>query len=99
MFKNLWGFSGASIEPLGITIVIEPLNKKESNIITSVPETVALVEKVNRPSIQVLADLYHMMEENESLENIKTARSYLQYVHVADSGRMVPETGTYPNVL
>ncbi|WP_231735355.1 sugar phosphate isomerase/epimerase family protein [Gracilibacillus massiliensis] len=83
-------------EPLGITIVIEPLNQKESNIITSVPEAIALAEKVNRPSIQVLADLYHMMEEAEPIENIKPAGHLLQHVHVADSSRLAPGTGDYP---
>ncbi len=62
-------------------------------------EAVVLAGKMNRPPIQVLANLYHMMEENEPLENIETARSYLQHVHVADSGRMAPGTGDYPYVL
>ncbi|SHM56576.1 sugar phosphate isomerase/epimerase family protein [Gracilibacillus kekensis] len=83
-------------EPLGITIVIEPLNKKESNIITSVPEAVALAEKLNHPSIKVLADLYHMMEEEEPIENIESAGRYLQHIHVADIGRLAPGTGNYP---
>lgn len=83
-------------ESLGITIVIEPLNTKESNVINSVPEAVELAQRVNRPSIQALADFYHMEEENESLENIVDAKEYLKHVHVADSGRLAPGTGSYP---
>jgi sugar phosphate isomerase/epimerase len=33
-------------EPLGITIVIEPLNRKESNIINSVPEAVSFAKRL-----------------------------------------------------
>lgn len=83
-------------EPLGITIVIEPLNKKESNIINSVPEAVEFAEKVNRKPIQVLADFYHMDEENEPLGNIVSSKKHLKHIHVADTGRFSPGTGNYP---
>ncbi|WHY71865.1 sugar phosphate isomerase/epimerase family protein [Fictibacillus enclensis] len=83
-------------DALGITIVIEPLNQKESNIINSVPEAVRIAKKVNRPSIQVLADFYHMDEENEPLEHLASEKDYIRHIHVADTGRRAPGTGTYP---
>jgi len=83
-------------EPLDITIVIEPLNKKETNIITSVPEAVDFAKKVNRRAIKVLADFYHMDEENEALSHIEEYKDYIRHIHVADTGRKSPGTGTYP---
>ncbi|MDN4524067.1 sugar phosphate isomerase/epimerase family protein [Fictibacillus fluitans] len=83
-------------DSLGITIVIEPLNQKESNIINSVPEAVEIAKRVNRPSIKVLADFYHMDEENEPLEHLVSEKDYIRHIHVADSGRRAPGTGTYP---
>jgi sugar phosphate isomerase/epimerase len=83
-------------EPLGLTIVIEPLNKKESNIFNSVPEAVKFARKINRKSIQVLADFYHMDEEQEPLQNIVTMKEYVKHIHVADTGRLAPGTGQYP---
>ncbi|MBS4218199.1 sugar phosphate isomerase/epimerase [Bacillus sp. FJAT-49711] len=83
-------------DPLGITIVIEPLNKKESNILNSVLEAEGFAKKINRNSIQILADFYHMDEENESLENIVTAKKSIKHIHVADTGRFAPGTGDYP---
>ncbi len=83
-------------EPLGLTIVIEPLNRRESNIINSIPEAVRLAKSVNRRSIQVLADFYHMEVENEPLENIISAKEYVKHIHVADTGRKPPGTGSYP---
>src|SRR5690606_21284794 len=83
-------------DPLDITIVIEPLNRKESNIINSVLEAMEIAKKVNRKSIKVLADFYHMEEENEPLKNIAIAREYIKHIHVADTGRYSPGTGIYP---
>jgi sugar phosphate isomerase/epimerase len=83
-------------EACGITIVIEPLNRKESNVIVSVPEAVRFAQQVNHPSIQALADFYHMDEEQEPLRNILLCKDYIKHIHVADSGRFEPGTGSYP---
>lgn len=82
-------------DPTGITIVIEPLNTTESNIINSVPEAVSFAEKVNRKSIRVLADFYHMYKENEPLENIVRHNDWIRHIHVSDS-RYAPGMGDYP---
>lgn len=89
-------------DALGITIVIEPLNQKESNIINSVPEAVSIAKKVNRPSIQVLADFYHMDEENEPLEHLaseKTISGIFMWL-IQEGGRPVRgpilTTGLFP---
>ncbi|GAB2537635.1 sugar phosphate isomerase/epimerase family protein [Gracilibacillus alcaliphilus] len=83
-------------EPLGLTIVIEPLNREESNLINTVLEAVTVAEQVDSPAIQVLADFYHMQKEKESLTHITEAAPRLRHIHVADSGRHAPGTGTYP---
>ncbi|MFB5662807.1 sugar phosphate isomerase/epimerase family protein [Alteribacillus sp. HJP-4] len=86
-------------EPLGITVVIEPLNKKESNIINSLHEAADIAKKVNNESVKILADFYHMEEEKESLENIIQFSDYIKHIHVADTGRLAPGTGKYPYSL
>lgn len=80
----------------GVTIAIEPLNHRESNVLNSVAEGVELAQAVDRPSIRVLADLYHMQEENEPLATVVENAAWLTHVHVADSGRLAPGTGSYP---
>ncbi len=82
-------------DPLGIIIVIEPLNRTESNIINSVPEAVDFARKVNRNSIRALADFYHMYKENEPLENIVSYKEWIGHIHVSDS-RHAPGMGDYP---
>ena len=64
--------------------------------INSVAEGVEFAKAVNRPSIRVLADFYHMDEENEPLETLLDNRDWLAHIHVADTGRLAPGTGVYP---
>ena len=79
-----------------VTVVIEPLNRKESNTINSVPEAVALAQKVNHPNIQALADFYHMDEEGEPLTHILEHNAWIKHIHVADTERRAPGSGAYP---
>jgi sugar phosphate isomerase/epimerase len=83
-------------EQHAITVVIEPLNRRESNILNSVPEGDAMAARVNRPSIRNLADFYHMDEEHEPLSNISACKERLAHIHVADTDRRAPGTGSYP---
>jgi sugar phosphate isomerase/epimerase len=83
-------------ERTGITIAIEPLNRRESNIINSVTEGVELAQQVDRAPIRVLADFYHMDEENEPLEHLVQCQDWLAHVHVADTNRGAPGSGEYP---
>jgi sugar phosphate isomerase/epimerase len=80
----------------GVTIAIEPLNRKESNVINSVAEGVALAKAVDRAAIRVLADLYHMEEDGEPTDTVVAHAAWLTHIHVADSGRLAPGTGSYP---
>src|SRR4030043_306672 len=56
-----------TIDPLvrtkGITIVIEPLCKLESNIINTAAEGLRLVKAVDRENIKLLVDYYHLVME------------------------------------
>ena len=71
-------------EKHGITIVIEPICLKEGNILRTVSDGLAMAKRVNRKGIKVLADLYHIWQENEPMQNIVDAASYLAHVHIAE---------------
>jgi sugar phosphate isomerase/epimerase len=79
----------------GIRIAIEPMNRQESNVVNSLAEAVSLAERVNRAEIGVLVDFYHLDEEKEPLEHISRAGKRLIHVHVADTGRLFPGSGSY----
>ena len=71
-------------EKYGIIIAIEPLCKRECNIINTVAEGLAMAKRVNRKNIRVLADLYHVWQEGEPFSNIVEAGEWLAHVHVAE---------------
>jgi D-psicose/D-tagatose/L-ribulose 3-epimerase len=79
-----------------ILIAIEPLNRKESNVINSVKDGLALAQELNLPHIKVLADAYHMDLENETFEIVSAAvkSGLLSHVHIADRNRQFPGTLT-----
>jgi len=83
------------IDPLvrtkGITVVIEPLSKVESNIINTAAEGLQLVKAANRENIKLLVDYYHLVMEKEDPEIILDAGPYIKHIHFANpAGRVYP---------
>ncbi len=80
----------------GLTIAIEPLRRAETNLINSVAEGIAVAERVAMPSVRVLSDLYHVMEEGESLADTAGAGALLAHAHVAEpESRHTPVPGAH----
>ena len=74
-----------------VVIVLEPLNKGECNIINSVSEGAEIVRTVNHKNFRLLADVYHMLRENESPENIIKHGDLIRHTHIAENiGREAP---------
>lgn len=82
-FVNLLKICGDIAKKYGVTIVIEPLNKKETNFINTVAEGLELCKRANHPNVKCLADFYHVFLENEPLEHIEAAGNDLKHVHIA----------------
>ena len=77
--------------PHGVTVVIEPLNRKECNVINSVAEAMDYVRAADHPNLRCLVDSYHFWLEDEPLENLRQAMPWIRHVHVADKeGRVAP---------
>ncbi len=93
---DLLGIVAEEWRGMGITLALEPLNRKESNLVNSVAEAVLLAKQIESPIVRVLADFYHMDEEDEPLETIVKHRDWIAHIHVADTGRLTPGTGKYP---
>jgi sugar phosphate isomerase/epimerase len=75
----------------GITIVVEPLRRQETNIINTAREGLALVNAVDRPEIRLLVDYYHLAEEGENADIIAEAGPLLAHTHIANpKGRVYP---------
>lgn len=87
---HVTGIIGDAAKPYGITIVIEPLNRMETNTINSLAEGAALVSSVNHPNVALLADYYHVTLDHEPISDI-VRLSGVSHVHIATTlGRLVP---------
>lgn len=74
----------------GVTIVIEPLNRSETNMINSVGEGACLAAAVDHPQVRLLADYYHVAVENQPVSDIERV-SGIAHAHIATAaGRRVP---------
>lgn len=83
---------GGAAEKFGLTIVVEPLNRGETNMINSVAEGAALTAAVNHPRVQLLADYYHIALENQPPEDVLRVGG-VAHVHIATrEGRYIPLT-------
>jgi len=78
----------------GVTIVMEPLNRGDTNVLNEIPETLEAVRRADAPGVAVLCDLFHFSLENEPLEHLDACRGLLAHVHIAEpDGRVPPGPG------
>jgi sugar phosphate isomerase/epimerase len=80
--------------PLGVEILLEPVNRYEINFINSVSQGVALMAKISRPNVKLMPDVFHMNIEDVSITgSFEHAGPLVGYVHFADSNRWAPGQG------
>jgi sugar phosphate isomerase/epimerase len=78
-------------EKYGVTVVLEPLRKEETNLINTVREGMEIVRAVRHPNLQVLADFYHMACVGEDAQALVEAGASLRHCHIAEqTGRAAP---------
>jgi sugar phosphate isomerase/epimerase len=75
----------------GVIAAVEPLNRGECNFINTVAEGAAIVREADDPGVRLLADIYHMLREDEGPESIVAAGALLVHCHIAEEeGRVAP---------
>jgi len=77
-------------EKYGITIAVEPLNRGETNFINSLAEGVEIIEAVKSPKVRLLCDIYHMLKEDESPNEILKYGKYIAHCHIAEKESRTP---------
>jgi sugar phosphate isomerase/epimerase len=65
-----------------IVVAIEPLNREETNVINSVKEGAMLAADADHKAVGLLADLYHILRENEPIDNIVVVQDLI-HTHIA----------------
>jgi sugar phosphate isomerase/epimerase len=80
----------------GVTIVIEPVCRTDSNFIRSLAEGADIVQAVGHPNVRLLADNYHMDIEGEPATEIERFANVLEHIHVSEiKRRAIPGTTDY----
>ncbi|MCL5674443.1 MAG: sugar phosphate isomerase/epimerase [Candidatus Omnitrophica bacterium] len=82
-------------QKFNIKIAIEPLNKKESNILNTTLEALEIARILNNPYIGVLFDNYHAEIEKEPLSNLEKIGDKLYHVHLSNKDRTAPGEKDY----
>ncbi|MBQ7921120.1 MAG: sugar phosphate isomerase/epimerase [Clostridia bacterium] len=96
--KALYRFMNEFIDyaaPRGVTMVIEPLRRRESNIFVTVPECAAVVREFNREGLSLLCDSFHMSQENTPVDAVYDAVELIKHCHMSEApDRTCPGTIT-----
>ncbi|MBX9679425.1 MAG: sugar phosphate isomerase/epimerase [Gemmataceae bacterium] len=71
-----------------VPLLYEPLNRYETNLITTVEAGVAYLKKLTTKNVKLLCDLFHMnIEEANVADALRQAGGYVGHVHFVDSNR------------
>lgn len=78
---------------LGVRLLLEPINRYETDLINTVEDALAEAEAAGG-NVGLLIDTFHMnIEERRIAESVRAAGSRVWHVHVADSNRLAPGLG------
>ncbi len=79
----------------GMTLGLEPCNRYETHLVNTAEQAVRLIERIGEPNVMIHLDTYHMnIEEKGFAHGIRSAGEHLRYIHLSESDRGVPGTGT-----
>jgi sugar phosphate isomerase/epimerase len=91
-FRDFLGTVGDLAATRGLTIALEPLNREETNLINTIPEALDLLRELNRPSLRVMVDYYHLFSDGDLIDDLVQAQGMLAHAHTSDAGRRPPGT-------
>ncbi len=85
---------GPAAESRGVTVVLEPINRYETDIVPTLADAAELIEKAGGKGLGILPDTFHMnIEEADPCGALRKWASRAGHFHVADSNRWAPGHG------
>ena len=79
---------GEHAKAAGVTLIYEPLNRYESNLLNRAEDAVDFLGTLDTKNVVILADLFHMnIEEVSIVDAIRTYGQHIGHVHFVDSNR------------
>jgi sugar phosphate isomerase/epimerase len=80
--------------PYGVRLALEPINRYETSLISTVAQGLELIELVGASNFGLLLDTFHMNIEEAVIEkSIRQCGDHIFHFHVADSNRWYPGAG------
>jgi len=69
-------------------LLLEPLNRYETNLLNNVADSLDLLRKLRAQNVKLLCDLFHMnLEEANIADALRLTGPKLGHLHFADSNR------------
>lgn len=69
----------------GVTLLVEPLNRGECNLVNTLREGAEAVRRANVSGVMLLVDIFHMLRNGESPDEIAPVGPLIRHVHVAEN--------------
>ena len=69
----------------GVTIVVEALNRGECNFVNTLAEGAEAVQRTAHPNVRLLVDIFHMLRNGESPDDIVKFGALVHHTHVAEN--------------
>ena len=81
-------------EQRGVAILLEPLNRYESNSLPQQKDGAEIVRTLNSRGVRLMSDVFHMhIEETNSPAALREVGDCIGHVHLADNTRKEPGSG------
>lgn len=69
----------------GVTVVVEPLNRGECNLVNTIDEGADAVQRCNHANVRLLVDIFHMLRNDEAPDPIARHAALIVHAHVAEN--------------
>jgi D-psicose/D-tagatose/L-ribulose 3-epimerase len=86
----------------GMLLGVEPCNRYETHLLNTAEQSLAMLERIGEDNVTIHLDTYHMNIEEKGIgRGIRAAGPRCAYLHLSESDRGVPGTGTvdWPEVF
>jgi D-psicose/D-tagatose/L-ribulose 3-epimerase len=82
-------------QEFGMRLGIEPCNRYETHLLNTAQQSIAMIERIGEPNVTIHLDTYHMNIEEKGIgHGIRIAGKHCSYIHLSESDRGVPGSGT-----
>ncbi len=80
----------------GVTILIESLPSKDTDVVNTLAEAVRIVKEINHPAVQTMFDFHNTVDEREPLDKlVRENFKYIRHVHINEMDGRYPGTGSF----